>query len=358
VKKNLGRYITWGLLSTIIVFMAVNKISSIRAKKKKNAPVTNNKNLPPVTVNGYIVKSQKIENAVMSTGTAIANESVSLQPEVQGRITQINFKEGGLINKGSLIIKLFDSDLQAQLKKLKLQEELAAKNEKRLKDLLAISAVSQQEYDMALNQLHTIQADIELLQANIQKTEIRAPFSGRAGLRNVSVGAFVTNTTIITTIQQLQPLRIDFSIPEKYIQLLDNKKEIQFSIDGSNETYTAPIFAIDPAINATTRSINIRALFPNKKMELYPGAYVKVLMPLSTTENGIMIPTQSVIPELKGQKVFISKNGLATPQPVELGIRTDSTVQIITGLTPGDTVITTGIMQVRPGSPLKFIKTK
>ncbi len=358
MKKNIGRYITWGLLSIIIVFMAVNKINSIAAKKKKNAPVSNNKNLPPVVVNAYVVKTQKIENAVMSTGTAMANESVTLQPEVSGRITQINFKEGGLVSKGSLIIKLFDGDLQAQFKKLKLQEELAIKNEKRLNELLGINAVSQQEYDLALNQLHTIQADMELLQANIQKTEIRAPFSGRAGLRNVSVGAFVSTSTIITTLQQLQPVRIDFSIPEKYIQLLDQKKEIQFTTDGSDDVLSAPIYAVDPAIDANTRSINIRAMFPNKKMELFPGAFVKVFMPLSTTDNGIMVPTESIIPELKGQKVFISKNGIATPQPVELGIRTDSTVQIISGLAPGDTVITTGIMQVRPNSPLKFTKIK
>jgi membrane fusion protein (multidrug efflux system) len=357
VKKNIGKYITWILLSVIIVFMAVNKVSSISKKKKKNT-VTASSGPPTVTVNAYVIKSQKIENAVMATGTAIANESVDLQTEVPGRIVSINFKEGGIVSKGALLVKLFDADLQAQLRKLKLQEELAIKSEQRLLELRKIDAVSQQEYDIAFNQLSTIQADMDLIKANIQKTEIRAPFTGRTGFRNISLGAFVSSAVIITTVQQLQPLRIDFTIPEKYIQLINNKKEIEFTIEGSDEVFTAPVYAIDPTIDPTSRSVRIRALFANKKTELFPGAFVKIMMPLTDMENGIMIPTEAVIPELKGQKVFISKNGKAFPQKIELGIRTDSTVQVIKGLNPGDTVITTGIMQLRPDSPLKIQKVK
>jgi membrane fusion protein (multidrug efflux system) len=357
VKKNIGRYITWSLLIIVIVFMGVNKIVSLNKKKKKTV-VTNKNTPPPVMVNAYVVKAQKIENAIMSTGTAIANESVSLQPETGGRIVQINFREGAVVSKGTLLVKLFDADLQAQLKKLKLQEELAVKNEQRSKELFKINAVSQQEYDVALNQLSTIQADIDLIQANIQKTEIRAPFNGVVGLRNVSVGAFVSPTTIITTVQQLQPLRIDFSVPEKYMQMINSKPQIEFTIEGSDEIFSAPIYAIDPSIDANTRSVKIRALFANKKTQLYPGAFVKVMMPLATLENGIMIPTEAVVPELKGQKVFLNKNGKAFSQKVELGIRTDSTVQIISGLNLGDTVLTTGIMQLRPESPVKIQQIK
>lgn len=355
--KNIGRYITWGLLSIIIVFMIVNKVTSI-AKKNKKTTVTAPAGAPTVNVNAYVVKPQQIKNAVMATGTAIANESVQLQPETSGRVVQINFKEGALVSKGTLLIKLFDSDLQAQLRKLKLQEELAVKSEQRLKELNKINAVSTQEYDVAANTLSTIQADMDLIRANIEKTEIRAPFNGKVGFRDISVGAFVSNTTIITTIQQLQPLRIDFTIPEKYVQLLNEKENIQFTIEGSDEVFTAPVYAIDPSISATSRSVRIRALFANKKLELFPGAFVKVLMPLATTENGIMVPTEAIVPELKGQKVYLSKGGKAFSQSVELGIRTDSTVQIISGINPGDTVITTGIMQIRPNSPLKITKIK
>lgn len=355
MKKNIGRYITWILLIVVIGFMAVNKIVSLNTKKKKIS-VTNNSAPPPVMVNAYIVKPQKIENAVMSTGTAMANELVSLQPEMPGRVVKINFREGSLVSKGSLLVKLFDTDLQAQLKKLKLQEELAVKNEQRLKELLKINAVSQQEYDLGLNQLNTIQADMDLIRANIQKTEIRAPFTGKTGLRNISEGAFVSSATIITSIQQLQPLRIDFSIPEKYVQLINKNPQIEFTIEGSDEIFTAPIYAIDPSIDPNTRSVKMRALFPNKKTEIFPGAFIKILMPLETLENGIMIPTEAVIPELKGQKVFISKNGKAFPQKIELGLRNDSTIQVLSGLHPGDTVIITGIMQLRPESPLKIQK--
>jgi membrane fusion protein (multidrug efflux system) len=357
MNPKIGRYITWALLLIVIALMAINKITSLNKKKSKTA-VTKNNTPPPVVVNAYVVKPQKIENAVISTGTAMANERVELQTEVPGRITQIHFKEGAIVAKGSLLVKLFDADLQAQLRKLKLQEELALKNEQRIKELLKINAVSQQEYDLALNQLNTIQADMDLVLANIQKTEIRAPFAGKTGFRNVSVGAFVSSATIITTIQQLQPIRIDFSIPEKYVQLINKTAEIEFSIEGSEEIFTAPIYAIDPAIDPNTRSVKMRALFNNKKTEIFPGAFVKIMMPLETLDNGIMIPTEAVIPELKGQKVFISKNGVAFPQKIELGLRTDSTIQVLSGLKQGDTVITTGIMQLRPESPLKIVKIK
>ena len=357
MKKGIGKYIVWGIIILGILALVVNKVYSIQ-KKKKQTTVNKSSGPPPVVVNAYVVKPQKIENAILSTGSAIANEMVSLQPEVSGRVIKINFKEGRIVSKGSLMIKLFDADLQAQLKKLKLQEELAIKNEQRLKGLLDINAVSQQEYDLALNQLQTIQADMDLVKANIQKTEIRAPFTGLAGFRNISEGAFVSPTTIITTVQQLQPMRIDFSVPEKYLQLVNNKESIEFTIDGSDDVLTAPVYAVDPAIDPSTRSVKIRALFANKKAQLLPGAFIKIMMPLQTLDNGIMVPTEAVIPELKGQKVYISKNGKAFSQKIELGIRTDSTVQVTSGLQAGDTVLTTGIMQLRQDSPLKIMQTK
>jgi len=356
MAKRSSKYIVWAIVILVIGGLVFIKVRASGKKKKAPAPTTGQ--APPIPVKGYIVKTQRIENLVVSTGTVLANEEIVVQPEVAGRITQILFKEGTSVAKGNVLVKLFDADLQAQLRKLVLQEELAIKNEQRLKELLSIDAVSQQEYDVAFNQLSTIRADMDLINAGIQKTEIRAPFSGKVGLRNVSVGAYVSPGTVITTLQQVQPVRIDFSIPEKYLPLINSRSDIEFSVEGVDETFTAPVIAVEPRIDENSRTVRIRALYDNKQLKVFPGAFAKINLPLQEIESGIMIPTESVIPGLKGQKVYLSREGKAFPQPVVIGMRNDSTVQVLEGLKPGDTVITTGILQLRPQSPLKIISVK
>lgn len=357
MNKKLRTIFVWGGILIVISGLVIYKVYRSR-RHQPSAPKTTPGQLPPVSVNAYVVKPQKIEELVLSTGTVLANEEISVQPEISGRITQLYFKDGNTVQAGSLLVKLFDEDLQAQLRKLQLQEELAKKNESRLKELLKSEAVSQQEYDIALNQLHTVQADMDLLKANIRKTEIRAPFTGRVGLRNVSVGAIVSPSTIITTLQQVQPVRIDFSVPERYLPALNAQAEIHFTVEGIDQVFTAPVTAIEPRIDESTRTVKIRALYKNQPLQVFPGAFAEVRLPLRDVENGIMIPTEAIIPELKGQKVFLSRNGKAFPQPVEIGMRNDSTVQVMKGLTAGDTVIVTGILQLRPNSPLRITAVK
>lgn len=357
MKKRTTGYIILALIIVLAGYLIIRKVVS-KQKNKKTLTQNNVGAGGPVSVNGYVVKSQVISESVIASGTALAKETVTIQAETGGRVIGIYFEEGTTIQQGTLMVKLFDADLQAQLSKLKLQEELAIKNEERLRELIKIQAISQQEYDLALNQLNTIRADIDLMKANIQKTEIRAPFTGKAGFRNISTGAVISPGIAITTLQQIQPLRIEFSIPEKYVQLIGKQTEISFTTSGSKTVYKAQIYAVDPGIDVATRSVKIRAFFANKQQEILPGAFIKVQMPLLDMENGIMIPTEAVIPEMKGQKVFISSGGKALPVSVETGMRTDSTIHIISGLKPGDTVITTGIMQLKPELPVKFEKLK
>lgn len=333
----------------------------IYLNKCRNTPqslMTANPGQQPVMVSAVVVKPSTISDKINSSGTVLANEEVELRNEIPGRVIHIYFKEGSRVNKGELLVKIFDTDLQAQLKKLTLQKTLAEKNETRQKDLLAINGISQQDYDEALNALDAVKADIDLTKAQIEKTEIRAPFSGVVGLKSVSEGAYLSANTMIATMQEINPVKIDFTVPERYMNSIHPADEISFSVEGMNETFKGSVYAIEPKVDLSTRSIAVRALCPNKENKIFPGAFARIELSLSEIKDALMIPTQSLIPELKGQKVFISKEGKAAPVKVQTGLRNDSTIQITKGLQVGDTVIVTGIMQLRPDVPLRITSVK
>ncbi|MCW5906785.1 MAG: efflux RND transporter periplasmic adaptor subunit [Chitinophagales bacterium] len=313
---------------------------------------------PPkdLAVSGFIVQPQTIDNNIIASGTLLAFEEVNLQPEVAGRIIELNVSEGSVVAKGALLVKLFDADLQAQLKKLLLQKETAEKTETRLKQLLAANGIGQQEYDNALIQLNNIKADIEQTQAQISKTEIRAPFSGVVGLRYVSNGAYVTPSTLIATLQQIDVLKIDFTVPEKYASVLAKSDAVKFSVDGFDETFSGKVFAIEPRVDEATRTIRVRALVQNTKSKLYPGAFAKIELGLKKIENALMVPTQCVIPEARNKKVIVVKDGKATFAKVETGIRNESYIQITNGVEAGDTIVASALMSVKPDAGVKIVK--
>lgn len=311
---------------------------------------------PPVSVTAHIVRAGSFSNTLKVTGTVIANQEVTLQSEVAGRVVKINFREGKPVRKGDLLLKIQDDEMQAQLKKLELQKTLAEKNEARQKQLLDINGVSQQEYDIVHNQLRTIEAEITLLKTTIEKTNIYAPFSGTIGLKSISEGAYLTPSTVIASLQEINPVKIDFSIPEKYIQMVKQGDTLQFTVGSSKEIFNATILAVEPRIDPATRTVQIRATCQNPERKIFPGAYADITLPLDAVEGALMVPTQSVIAELKGNKIFLAKSGKAVPVKVETGMRNDSTIQILGGIHPGDTILTTGLMGVRPGSDLKIVK--
>lgn len=312
----------------------------------------------PSNVTACIVKPEKLSNQITASGTIRANEDVQLQPELSGKIVQINFTEGSKVSKGQLLVKINDADLQAQYKKLQLQYSLADQTMKRQKQLLDINGVSQQEYDMAQSSYNTIKADMDFATAQILKTEIRAPFDGVIGLKNVSEGAFVSPTTIIASIQQIDPVKIDFAIPERYSYFLKKNGEVIFNIEGVPGDLKGQIYAVEPKIDMTTRTVQVRAICPNSKNNIYPGAFAQVKIQLSDIDAAIMIPTEAIIPDINGQKVFIMKNGKTLYARVETGIRTEAKIQITKGLKVGDTVLTTGIMQLKPDAQVKITDLK
>jgi len=335
-----------GILVTVKILFLSHKESTPGMASGKN---------PASPVSVYVATTEELNNIVYATGTLMANEVVTLLPEISGKIVFLHTPEGAKVNKGDLLVKINDADFQAQLRKLELQKQIAVEKAGRLKQLLEVNGVSKEEYDMAENVVNTTAADIEFVKSQILKTEIRAPFSGKLGLRNVSEGSFITPSTSITTIQQINPVKIDFSVPEKYAGLLRINDTINFVIDGIDRKCYARIYAIEPNINQATRTIQLRALAENSKGDLLPGAFARIELPLAKIKNAIMIPTESIIPVLKGKKVFLCRNGKAQESMVETGVRTDTRIQVLTGVAPGDSVLTTGIMQIKSGTKVKIV---
>jgi membrane fusion protein (multidrug efflux system) len=305
----------------------------------------------------FVATSQRINNDVYATGTVLANEQVQLQTELSGKLIQLNFQEGARVSKGQLLVKINDADLQANYKKLQLQLALADEKLQRQKKLLTINGISQEDLDIAQNQYNVLKAELDYAAAQIAKTEIRAPFDGVIGLKNVSEGAYVTPATIIATIQQINPVKIDFAISEKYASLVKKGDNIKFTIDGVGDT-EGIVLAIEPKIEMATRTLQIRAICSNPKNEIFPGAFARVKLALSDIDHAIMIPTEAVIPDLKGKKVYKIKNGMAEPTKIITGLRNEAQIQIVEGVVDGDTIVTRGIMQLKPGAAVKITEIK
>lgn len=312
---------------------------------------------PPVPVSVFVVKNNRVENKLVVSGNVIANEEAMLKPESAGKIISLEVKEGTEVQKGQLLAKLNDAPLQAQLKKAMVQQKLAEEKEGRLKQLLAVKGVSQDEYDVALTTLNAANADVDLIKAQIMETEVRAPFSGIVGLKNISEGNYISTNDVIASIQQVDPVKIDFSIPEKYAGKIKAGDSVSILVEGTGRNYAAKVFAVDPKIDAATRALRVRALCENRKHEIFPGAYAQVSFVLRA-ENSAVVPSMAVIPDLRGQKTYIVKNGKAELIKIETGSRTDTSIEVISGLTAGDSVITAGIMSLKPGASVKIIGKK
>jgi membrane fusion protein, multidrug efflux system len=351
--KNKTTYI----IIFIIALLIIIKMVFLQPENSSQPPAGPQKS-QTAQVNGFVVSPITIENKISSSGTILANEEVELRPETSGKLVSVLFKEGTSVKKGQLLVKINDADLQAQLKKLNLQSKLAKEKETRLKGLLEIKGLSQEEYDVAANELQTLEADMDLAKAQIAKTEIHAPFDGTIGLKSVSEGSFVNNSNVIASIQQTDLLKIDFSIPEKYASIVSTGDTVKFSVEGIREQLSARVFAIEPKIDAQTRNIMIRAIYTNSTGKVYPGAFAKVELISNKKKSSFMIPTEAVIPELKGNKIFVCKNGKAMPVKVETGIRSESKIEIVSGLNDGDTVITSGIMSLKPETNVKVALLK
>ncbi len=303
-----------------------------------------------LNVNAVVIQQQELSDKIISTGTLIAEDEVDLTFEASGKIVRIDFTEGSRVQKGQVLAKVNDLQLQAQLQKLDAQKKLAEERLFRQKALLEKDAISREAYDQAATEIETLNADIALVKAKIAETELKAPFDGHIGLRYVSEGAYVTPSVKVAKLTKINPLKVSFTVPGRYAADIKKGAPVRFDVDG--RVFNASIYAVESKVDIGTNTLPVRAIYPNKNDELTPGLYASVELTLSTIHNAIAVPSEALISEMGISKVFLYKNGKAESTPVTTGMRTESQVQILKGLNVGDTLIASGILQLRSGMPI------
>lgn len=343
-------------LFSVIVCLIFSVIFWTACKGKAIDPKP--KGSPPTVVDVIVAALQPVTNIVEANGTVIANETVELRPEVAGRLTYLNVPEGKSVTKGTVLARINSADLEAQVQKSKVQLELAEKTEQRLKQLLDVQGINQSDYDAAVNQVNSLKADIAYTQTLIDKTVIRAPFSGIVGLRQVSPGAYVSPSTIIATIQQLGKVKIDFTLPEQYGDLVKIGGTVDVEVDAAKEVrQKATIIALEPQANMQTRNLVVRSVLQEGSPN--PGAFVKVFVGASgNAKKAIMVPTNSIIQDDKNNQLILVKKGKASFVNIQTGVRSASNIEVTKGVNAGDTVVITGVLFARPNLPLKIKSVK
>lgn len=318
----------------------------------------NTPNISALTIEGFVVEKTQINDFMDASGTVVAGEEVEIAPEISAKIIGLPSREGQFVNKGDLLVKLFDSDLQSQKRKISAQLDLARVTVKRLQPLKDKEGISRQEFDQAQLQVELLEAELNIIDVNISKTELRAPFSGVLGLKQVSEGAYINAGTTVYTLRSYQPLKLDFTVPEKYASAISKDLNVKFRVQNHDSSFDAKISAIESGIEMDTRNLKARAMITSKHNAIIPGAFAEVEVPTAVNKEVILIPTEAIIPSDRKKMVVVSRNGIAEFVPVETGIRQQSLVEISKGLTVGDTIAITGILFLKPGTPIQFSSIK
>ena len=339
------------IYALIILGLGTLILYRISENSEQNNPSEQKKSV--ATVYGKVLQPQEFADNLSLSGTLEANEQIEVRSEVSGVVEQINFEEGSMVTKGQALIKVNDIELRAQLKQVQTAKGLSSENARRAKLLLEKEAISQEEFDVANAEYQSAQAQVQLIQAQLSKTIVRAPFSGKIGLRSISKGSYISPNTLIAQLVNTSQLKITFSIPEKYAQTMKVNQTLTFTTSGSKETYKATIYAIEPAIEIESRTLRIRAITNNNDGKLIPGTFANVSLPLEKLQNALLVPTEALIPIQNGKKIFVVENGKAKEIIVETGARTDKEILITSGLKAGDTILTSGVMSLRKDSPVK-----
>ena len=299
-----------------------------------------------------IIRSEKLDKRIATVGTVLPNEEVEIRSETSGKIERILFDEGSRVRKGDMLLEINDDELQAQLLRATARRTLAEQQEGRVRDMFDQNLVSQEEFDRAANELDVVKAEVQLITAQVEKTAIRAPFDGVIGLRYVSEGSYITPATRVATLQDDHQVKIDFSVPEKYAGVIKEGDKINFTTPGSAGALVGIVYALESKIDLATRTLRLRALSANPDGALTAGAFANVEVVLEEND-ALVVPSYAVVPELKGHKVFLYKGGKVVAQSVEIGVRTDEKVEIAGGVQAGDTLITSGVLQLRPGMTVR-----
>ena len=337
------------LLILGMVFYPKIKSSFVSNRDEPSAPSTSAPRSQSLTVNALVLKPQTLNDVFRTKGVLLPDEEVSLTFETSGKITQINFKEGTFVSKGTLLAKVNDAPLQAELKKLKSQLPLAQERVYRQRTLLDKDAVSEEAFETVTTELEKLKADIELVKARIAQTELRAPFSGMIGLRMVSEGVYASPQVVVSKLTKISPLKIEFSVNERLASEIEDGTKLTFTLENDLNTYEASVYAVETSLEASTLSLKARARYANPGGKMKPGRSVNIEIQLREITNTLVIPSMASIAEMGQDIVYTYKNGKAHKVVLTKGLRTASSVQVLDGLNVGDTLLTTGVMQLRDG---------
>ena len=356
MKKTTRRIIVIGILLILLGIILYPKVKPLFSSLDDGGAAAGQQRGGSRSLNvvGVVLQKQEMFAKIRSTGTLIADEEVDLSFETSGKVIKIDFKEGSHVKKGQILAKVNDAQLQAQLQKLEAQYKLAEDRLYRQKALLEKDAISREAYEQAETEIQTLNADVELVKAKIAETELCAPFDGIVGLRYISEGAYATPSTKVARLVKLDPIKVEFSVPGQYASEVHLGSLIKFEVQMGDKLvdFYKPITAIEPMVDVDTRSLLIRSSFENKNERLLPGMYVSVEVVLSETDNALAVPSEAIISEMGISKVYLYKDGRAVSTDITPGMRTESHVQVLEGLKLGDTLIASGMLQLREGMPV------
>ena len=369
MTQRTKRILIWSTLAAALVALAIPKLFTKNADATGRGPGAPAGIRPaggagsgggrgggrgPVSVRAVIADRKVLDDALRVTGSLLPNEQVDLQSEASGKIIGIYFNEGQVVGRGKVLVRINDAELRAQHKRAVHRRTLAAAKEKRSRQLLEKNAVSAADYDVALSELNTANAEVELIQAQLDKTVVRAPFTGRVGFRQVSVGSYISPATRIATLTSTDPVKLEFFVAERYQPMVRPGSSVTFSVDGASGQRTGRVYAIEPRIEQSTRTLQVRARAPNPGGALMPGSFAQVSLRIDRDDDAISVPSEAVVPQPGGSaSLFVVEGGVAQSRAVEVGLRTERSVQILSGLKAGDTVIYSGVQMLKPGAPVK-----
>ncbi|MBP3343467.1 MAG: efflux RND transporter periplasmic adaptor subunit [Bacteroidales bacterium] len=352
----MNKKLKWGLVALILLSLVAWGIYSQLPKTNKELAaadkIVKGRGGRTLNVNAIVAKPQSVSDEILINGSILPDEEVDLSFETSGKIVEINFKEGTFVNKGQLLAKVNDRPLQAQLQKLTSQVKLAEDRVYRQSLLLKKDAVSQEAYEQVKTDLAKLEADIELIKANIEQTELRAPFDGVIGLRGVSVGSYASPSVVVAKLTKISPVKVEFAVPERYTDDIKIGANVVFSLTGEVEQFRAKVYAKESKIDPVTHTLTVRALYDNRNGASLAGRYATVKLEKQRIDDAIVVPSDAIVPEMGVDKLFLYKSGKAQPVDVIAGLRTDKDVQIVRGINMGDTVIVSGTLQLRTGLPV------
>jgi len=347
-------------LLAALAYFSIMFIGGCYAKAEDKAPAATPAAAvaPGIPVDGYVVKPAVLKDELEITGTLEPNQEVDIVSELPRKIIRINVRDGASVLAGQLLFEMDNADLLAQLEKFHQQEKLAKLNEERLRDLIQHEAVVQQDYDQAFTNLKVLEAQIVELQVMLNKTRIRAPFSGQLGIVHVYPGAVVSANTVLTHIQDNSQVKVDFHVPEKYAQTITTGSVQKFTVASDTRQYNAKVVAREAGVDQSTRTLLIRAVSQNPGRTLLSGQSARMQLSLHSTADALMVSSQALIPSSQGYSVYTVKNSQVQLNAIEIGQRGPYTVEVLHGLNKGDTVVTSNLLRLMPGATVRFASLK